>query len=333
MKFLRTVKFSTTLHILIWALLLGVPTVLLPNKSFFGLSKSFFFISSVFHIGIFYLNAYLLYPRLLTKKYWWLYILSIVAIIIVVYHIKVYFLQLNPDFQLIEENKRVIIFSLMPFLFASVIFRLISDRIRFERMEKEARAERLDAELKFLRSQISPHFLFNMMANMVSLARQKSDLLEPSLIRLSELLRYLLYDSIEEKIAVSKEVDHIQNYVALQQLRFGEDVNISKEIKNDCPECLVEPMLLVPFIENAFKHGIGMVKTPYIKIKLNVKDHLLEFAVNNNYDPGNFSKDKNSGIGLVNVKNRLDLLYPEKYKLIIADEAGVFSVLLNLNLS
>lgn len=333
MNFWRSLNFSTVLHFLIWILLLGVPTFLLPNRSFFGLSKSFFFISSVFHIGIFYLNAFFLYPKLLTKRHWWLYILSIVAIIIAVYHIKVYFLQLNPDFQLVEENKRVIIFSLMPFLFASIIFRLINDRIRFERMEKEARAERLDAELKFLRSQISPHFLFNMMANMVSLARQKSDLLEPSLIRLSELLRYMLYDSIGEKIAVSKEADHIQNYVALQQLRFGEDVQVNLEIKNDCPECLIEPMLLVPFIENAFKHGIGMVKTPYIKIRLDVKDQLLEFAVDNNYDPGNFSKDTNSGIGLVNVKNRLDLLYPGKYKLMINDETGVFSVLLNLDLS
>ena len=320
MKFLRPVNFSTAVHILVWVLLLGVPTVLLPNKSFFGLSKSFFFITSVFHIGIFYLNAFFLYPKLLTKKYWWLYILSVIAIIVTTYHIKIYFVQLDPNFQLGEENKRIIIFSLMPFVFSSIIFRLISDRIRFERMEKEARAERLDAELKFLRSQISPHFLFNMMANMVSLARQKSDLLEPSLIRLSELLRYMLYDSIEEKITVSKEVDHIQNYVALQQLRFGEDVDLNMEIKNDCPECLVEPMLLAPFIENAFKHGVGMVKVPYIKIGLNIKDHLLEFAVNNNYDPGNFSKDKNSGIGLVNVKNRLELLYPGKYKLMIKDD-------------
>ncbi len=173
MKFLRPVPFSTALHILIWALLLGIPSFLLPDKSFFGLSKWFFVITSVFHIGIFYLNAFFLYPKLLTKKYWWLYILSLVAIIIAAYHIKVFFLQLNPDFQLTEENKRVIVFGLMPFVFASIIFRLISDRIRFERMEKEARAERLDAELKFLRSQISPHFLFNMMANMVSLARQK----------------------------------------------------------------------------------------------------------------------------------------------------------------
>lgn len=333
MKFFRSVNFSTALHILVWALLLGIPTFLLPDKSFFGLSKSFFLITSVFHIGLFYFNAYFLYPKLLNKRYWWLYILCLVAIVVLSFHIKVFFLELDPDFQLIEENKRIIVVGLAPFLFSSIIFRLISDRIRFEKMEKEARAERLDAELKFLRSQISPHFLFNMMANMVSLARQKSDLLEPSLIRLSELLRYMLYDSIEERIAVSKEVDHIQNYVALQQLRFGEDVNISLEIKNDCPECLVEPMLIVPFIENAFKHGIGVVKAPYIEIKLNVKDHLLEFAVNNNYDPGNFSKDRNSGIGLVNVKNRLELLYPGKYKLMIKNEAGVFSVLLNLDLS
>src|SRR5690349_11900812 len=102
MKSWRSLPFSTTLHILVWALLLGIPSFLLPNKSFYGLSKSFFIITSVFHIGIFYLNAFFLYPKLLTKKYWWLYILSLVAIIIAAYHIKVFFLQLDPGFQLTE---------------------------------------------------------------------------------------------------------------------------------------------------------------------------------------------------------------------------------------
>src|SRR6185436_4970444 len=136
------------------------------------------------------------------------------------------------SFTLTPENRRVIFFSLIPLLIASIIFRLISDRMRFERMEKEARAERLDAELKFLQSQVSPHFLFNMLTNMVSLARKKSDLLEPSLIKLSDLLRYMLYDSVEDKIPVYRETEQLENYIALQQLRFGEDVKMTALIKN-----------------------------------------------------------------------------------------------------
>jgi LytS/YehU family sensor histidine kinase len=199
-------------------------------------------------------------------------------------------------------------------------------------MEKEARAQRLDAELKLLRSQVSPHFLFNMLTNMVSMARLQSNLLEPSLIRLSELLRYMLYESNEEKIAISKEIEQIANYVSLQQLRFGEDVAISLNIQNEYPEGMIEPMLLVPFIENAFKHGIGMVKAPFIQITLTVKEQQLNFAVVNNYNPVNQSKDRHSGIGLNNVKNRLELLYTKNYELNIVDKDGIYSLHLNCKL-
>ena len=333
MKLLRPAYFTPVVHISIWTVLLGIPTIAFWKNSWLGLTQFFFITASLYHIGLFYLNAYFLYPRLLTKKWWWLYIIVVVAIVALSYKLKIYLLEISPDFVLTEYNKRVIFFGLIPFLFASIIFRLISDRIRFERMEKEARAQRLDTELKFLRSQVNPHFLFNMLTNMVSLARQKSDLLEPSLIRLAELLRYMLYDSTEEKISVNKEIDNIENYVALQQLRFGDDVQVDLEIKNDTIDCLVEPMLLVPFIENAFKHGVGMLRDPYIKIQLCVKGQILEFKTVNNFNPANFSKDKNSGIGLVNVTNRLKLLYPARHDLNITNKEGIFSVYLKLDLS
>jgi LytS/YehU family sensor histidine kinase len=221
----------------------------------------------------------------------------------------------------------------MPFVFTAILFRIVYDRIRFERLEKEARAEHLSFQLKFLRSQVSPHFLFNMMSNMVSLARQKSDILEPSLIRLSELLRYMLYESQEEKISVTKEIGHLENYIELQKLRFEEDVKVELTVHDKCPDCLIEPMLLIPFIENAFKHGIGLLADAYIKVSIEASENKLQFHCVNNYNRDNLSKDKNSGIGLVNVKNRLQLLYPGKYMLTINDKEGIFSVHLNLNLS
>jgi len=178
----------------------------------------------------------------------------------------------------------------MPFIATAIIFRIVSDRIRFERLEKEARAEHLSFQLKFLRSQVSPHFLFNMMSNMVSLARQKSDILEPSLIKLSELLRYMLYESQEEKISISKEMEHLENYTDLQKLRFGDDVNVKLKINNDCPECLIEPMLLIPFIENAFKHGIGLQENAYIYITITILKNKLQFSCVNNYNKDNFLK-------------------------------------------
>ena len=117
--------------------------------------------------------------------------------------------------------------------------------------------------------------------------------------------------------------------MSLQQLRFGEDVAISLNIQNDYPEGMIEPMLLVPFIENAFKHGIGMVKEPFIQITLTVKEQQLDFRVMNNYNPANQSKDRHSGIGLNNVKNRLELLYANNYQLNIDNKNDIYSVHLN----
>lgn len=325
--------FNKTLHIAIWMLVLAIPTIVFWNQTPGRLSLAFFLLSTLYHIAFFYFNAYFLYPRLLTKKRWPLYILSIVALLVLSYHAKVFLLDMGSGIKLTWNEKRTVIFSMMPFVFASILFRLISDRLRFERLEKEARTEQLATELKFLRSQVSPHFLFNMLTNMVSLARQKSDLLEPSLIRLSELLRYMLYDSDEERISINSEIETLQGYVALQQLRFGEDVEVKLQIHNSSPDYFIEPMLLIPFIENAFKHGVGMLNKPYINIQLIVQEKKLDFNVSNNYNLTNHSKDKASGIGLVNVQNRLQLLYPRKHLLEIEDKDGIFSAHLKLDLS
>jgi two-component sensor histidine kinase len=332
MKPLQPSFSAKWIHAAVWLLLLTVPGILLWDQSFFGLSATFYLLTTLYHIGLFYFNAFYLYPKLLNKRTWWLYIICLFAIVAFSGFAKVFFLQLDPGFQLTAVNRRLIFFPLVPFLFASIIYRLVYDRIRFERMEKEARAQRLDAELKLLRSQVSPHFLFNMLTNMVSLARHQSKLLEPSLIRLSELLRYMLYESNEEKISISKEIEHIENYVSLQQLRFGEDVKVELHIHNEYSEGMIEPMLLVPFIENAFKHGIGMVKDPFIKISITVKEPWLTFAVENNFSLGNQSKDRHSGIGLLNVQNRLQLLYANNYQLNITNLDGIYSVHLNCKL-
>lgn len=318
---------------LVWALLIGIPAIVIQQESYLGLPTYFFVTTAIFHAGIFYLNAYFLYPQLLTRKRWWLYILSLALVVFLSFHAKLLLLNTTPDFRLTKENRGLIAFGIMPYLAGSIIFRLISDRLKFERLEKEARAEQLSSELKFLRSQISPHFLFNMMTNMVALARRKSDILEPSLIRLSDLLRYMLYDSQHEKVPISTEIENIKNYVELQDLRFGEDIEVKLDISADDENQMIEPMLLIPFIENAFKHGVTIQKDAYIHIGLKKNKNMLEFSVVNNYNRENQSKEKNSGIGLENVKNRLKLLYPGKHQICIDDDHRVFAVKLQLDLS
>ena len=331
---IKSKYFTPGIHVLIWLALLIVPAIVFSNVKFdTGLPPNFFFVTNLYHIGLFYFNAYFLYPRFFTRKRWWLYFIFIALIVAGSFQLKLFFLRvLDPGFVIQEFNAPIILFPPVPFLFASFIFRLIVDRMRFEKAEKERRAERLASELKFLRSQVSPHFLFNVLTNMVSLARKKSELLEPALIQLSDLLRYMLYETGTDKFPVTREIEYLRNYVELQQLRFGDHVKVQMNISVHNSDCTIEPMLLIPFVENAFKHGIGMVSDPYITIFLEVKDQHLLFRVENNYSSENSSKDKNSGIGLANVSNRLDLLYKERYSLSIHDNRDIYSVELNLDL-
>ncbi len=330
----RSKYFVPVIHILIWLVLLIVPAIVFKDvKLDTGLPSKFFLVTNLYHIGLFYMNAYWLYPRFFTRTKWWLYFISLAVIIIGSYYGKIYALQfINPAFSVNDINDRLIFFPPFPFIVASFFFRLILDRMRFEKLEEERKAERLASELKFLRSQVSPHFLFNVLTNIVSLARKKSELLEPALIQLSDMLRYTLYETGDDQFQVSKEIDYLRNYVELQQLRFGEDVFVELNVRNEEPDCTIEPMLLIPFVENAFKHGIGMVKEPFIRILIEIKRRHLFFRVSNNYNRENLSKDKNPGIGLLNVKNRLRLLYNNYHDLLIEDNGEIYSIELNLDL-
>ena len=322
-------------HLLIWVSVLVIPLFIFHNFPIkTGLPDYFFLVTNLYHIGLFYLNAGILYPRLFNRKTWWVYLLVIGIILALSYYAKLLVVHwVLPEFELNSFNNRILFFPPLPFLLASFIFRYITDRTRNEKMEKERRAEQLVSELRFLRSQISPHFLFNMLTNMVALARQKSELLEPSLIQLSDLLRYMLYDSGKDRFLLSQEIVYLRSYVELQQLRFGEGLDLVLDIQDPGSDGYIEPMLLIPFVENAFKHGIGMVANPFIKIRLAVEDGQLQFSVSNNYNKSGGSKDESSGIGLSNVKNRLELLYAQKYNLSIRDDGKVYAVNLNLELS
>ncbi|WP_315822871.1 histidine kinase [Paraflavitalea speifideaquila] len=160
------------MHLVIWTALLTVPLIVF-HKMDTGLPNGFFLLGNLYHVGLFYLNAFYLYPRFLTRKRWPLYICFLGIIVWGSYYLKVGAVMLFcPESLTRGLNTGYFLFPPIPFLIASIIYRLITDRILAERAEKEARAERLASELKFLRSQISPHFLFNVLTNMVSLARK-----------------------------------------------------------------------------------------------------------------------------------------------------------------
>jgi two-component system, LytTR family, sensor kinase len=202
--------------------------------------------------------------------------------------------------------------------------------LKMERNAKDKVNENLKTELSFLRSQVSPHFMFNVLNNMVSLARKKSDLLEPSLIKLSSLLRYMLYET-DEKVPLQKEIEYLQSYIDLQQQRFGSTIKIEAEMHAGDAYLEIEPMLLIPFVENAFKHGTGMIDDAEINIELKVEKCLLTFSARNKFNEASVEmKDKTSGIGLVNVQRRLSLLYDTRHSLMITKQGSWFVVSLQI---
>ena len=175
--------------------------------------------------------------------------------------------------------------------------------------------------------------MFNVLNNMVALARKHSDLLEPSLIKLSSLMRYMLYETGEEKVSLEKETDYLQSYIDLQKQRFGTKVVVAVNVTVVDKQYDIEPMLLIPFVENAFKHGTGIIKDARIEIALAAENDILHFKVINKYDPASDAiKDKASGIGLTNVQRRLELLYHNNHQLTIEKTTDKFIVSLQLTL-
>lgn len=333
-------KIIIALHILIWSIILLLPYIVsnADNDYKIGTIPGLFFtLAGVIHIGIFYTHALFLYPKLLNRRSWWLYFPAVLLLIALSFPLK-YLILANwfPDVLKDEASYKFIFGPSYGVYILSLIYCKVGDRIKAEKVQKEKQAEQLTSELKFLRSQVSPHFLFNVLTNLVSLARKKSDQLEPALIMLSDLMRYMLYDTTGKKVLLSKEITYLNSYIALQQLRFGNDVEINSHINTDkaAAHYTIEPMLLIPFVENAFKHGTGYIQHPEINIQLSVNNDILTFEVQNQFDNDpTASKDENSGIGLANVKSRLDLLYPGSYKLTIRNQLNVFHITLILKLT
>src|SRR5256714_8736650 len=228
------------IHAVAWVLLFSLPTLLKPSFTNVHAAppskNSYFYHYSVNFLTwtcLFYINAYILIPRFINAKKYQYYFLSLLGIISICLLINwLSFRLLLPEFN--YNIKGFAVFYLFPsifFLATSTVYKMLLDRNEFEKKTKERETENLKTELSFLRSQVSPHFMFNVLNNMVALARKKSDLLEPSLIKLSSLLRYMLYETDEEKVSLDKEIDYLQSYIDLQQQRFGKNVQVNVCLK------------------------------------------------------------------------------------------------------
>jgi sensor histidine kinase YesM len=332
-----------SLHVIAWTLLFTLPKLLIPSYEGHDKPKElpkpyddivFIVIIDFSWIALFYINSLVLIPRLVYRKKYLLFgLVNLLIYAGFIFQIWILFYLYNAtEF---FHWRLHIVYTFFVFLFiqaASTAYQMIRDRIQADKLLKEKENENLKTELSFLRSQVSPHFMFNVLNNMVALARKHSDQLEPSLIKLSSLMRYMLYEADEDLVSLESEVEYLQSYIDLQMQRFGNKVSVKLDFSEIDAAYEIEPMLLIPFVENAFKHGVSGLDDAIIEIKLKAIKKQLLFVVSNKYNKQlEEIKDKTSGIGLANVKRRLQLLYQSNYQLKIENANNLFTVSLHLN--
>jgi two-component system, LytTR family, sensor kinase len=203
------------------------------------------------------------------------------------------------------------------------------DQVYKSQLEKE----KLSSELKYLKSQIHPHFLFNTLNNLYALTLTKSEKASDIVIKLSNLLDYMLYNSNTDRITLNKEIDIVKSYIELEKIRYSDRLDLKLNIIGDTNSVNVAPLILFPFIENAFKHGASNdSKQPYINISIQMKDNVLILNVANSIPAVKKETSNGEGIGLNNIRRRLELIYPDQHELSFAESEDKFEVMLKLNL-
>ena len=217
-----------------------------------------------------------------------------------------------------------------------MIIKLVNDWLKSQQRTQQLEKEKLETELKFLRSQFNPHFLFNTINSIHFLIQKDPKMASDTLSKFSDLLRYQLYECNEAHISLKKEVHYLSNFVALEKLRVNDNVTVSLDVSENVNGAQIAPFILIPFVENAFKHlSKGRQQTHFIRIALQQDAQRLEFCIENSRETTSEPTREAvhyGGIGLTNVRRRLALLYPQQHALCIDEQDGIYSVHLTLDL-
>ena len=329
-------------HVAAWVAVAFIPRLLSNNPPPFRLT---FLLLPATLAGYFYLNYYVLVPRLFARRRFGRYFLVAAGLLALVYLPLLLrltgVLPPHPPHVLppgaIHYSRPPQGLWLMGVLawIVSTGLRITEEWFETERARRELANKQLAAELAFLKSQVSPHFLFNTLNNIYSLAHLKSDDTPEAILKLSQLMRYMLYESEAARVPLGREVEYLRNYLDLQRLRLDpEQVDIRFTVDGVLDGALIEPMLLIPFLENACKHGISARAFSRIAVDLIVRGDQLLFTVQNSRFPAPGGHDPNSGIGLPNVRQRLHLLYPDgRHHLLLDQTSDEFIVELTLTLA
>jgi two-component system, LytTR family, sensor histidine kinase AlgZ len=289
-----------------------------------------------------YLNYFYFFPRFLIRKNLGRYLLEFSVpfglLMTVVIHVKRLIADgytHKAEFMYSQRFTNYMIWSTLFIVFFVAMLKFVEDWFELEAKKKEIENEKLIAELRFLKAQINPHFLFNTLNNLYSLAFINSPNTTVVIDKLSQMMRYMIYDSNHPKVSLNKEVDYMQNYISLEKLRLNNEVPISFKIIGNTEGVQIVPLILITFLENAFKHGISNnAKDAWINITLEVSGKACVYTVENSKLIAQDEKTKEkSGIGLQNVQRRLELSYPNQFDLEVEDNEKHYLVQLNLDLN
>lgn len=261
------------------------------------------------------------------------------VIAIMLYRVQLwgYFTYIDPRPYVFWGPQGVILcaFDLYITITSALIIKMIKLRYKSQEVEERLISEKLQSELSFLRAQTNPHFLFNTLNNLFVLARKKSDKTADAIMMLSKIMRFVLYECRAPRIAVADEAKVIRDYIELEKLRYNQRLTVDYKESIDNSHAAISPLLLLPFVENSFKHGAGATTGDVsITIELTLQNDQLKFSVHNTVDSDHETGHNGTGgIGLKNVKRQLDLLYPAQHALSVGRENGMYKAELEVNLN
>lgn len=335
------------IHVLIWLLYKVFSYYLSVNQG--GILPHTYWtlhmLVSPMELLLFYSYYYYLIPRLLEKKIGLSFLIITLGVVTFIpffaiqgmHWIRPNLLELSMDFQqhknYLHHHLGLSLYTLSFVALASGL-RFAVDWFKNRRFRAALAKQNLMSEIALLKSQINPHFLFNTLNSIYTLSYKKDENTPDTILKLSDLMRYMLYDASGDHVILEKEIAYIQNYIALQRLRLANPLQVKFTIKGDCSNKSITPMLLIPFVENAFKHGLSPHNPSEIFIELNVEGDYLHFCtVNPIVSPQLVNQGQaERGIGYRNVHRRLQLLYPERHQLNVYTSRNQYFVDLTIKL-
>lgn len=326
---------AVLIHSLVWLVLLTV-LFLINVREHPAHAVILILLYGALNVTIFYIHYFVINPLLIsTGRYWralgYMTIVLVVSIV-VKYGIALYYDDVILQYRDSDGQRQILtsvqyttaaLISGLFFMLLSTAVYVISSNFKTREDRKSLETEKLNAELAFLRSQINPHFLFNSLNNIYSLAYKKSEKTPEAILKLSEIMRYMLYESNEDLVLLEEEINYLENYIELQKLRFKEKVYVDLHVDIDEEGLRIMPLLLISFLENAFKHGVSTDELKPIRIDIGVQKRRLHFKAENAKNQVN--KDQTRGVGLTNLKRRLQLGYPDRHTINIVESEHYYT--------